>query len=176
MRKALFGGILAAALIGSSPAQAGCWATVSLSPPPVGTTAGQTWNAELTVLQHGQTPLAGASPRVTVVNVESGARRSFAANPASGRSGRYDAEVVFPTGGSWRYEVFDGFTHQGDEAVPCARTHTFATVEIAGPSAGASSRWLPVWPLLAVPAALLTLAAAVALAVRRKAARHPAAA
>ena len=176
MRKALLGGVLAAALLGAAPAQAGCWATVSLAPPPQGLAAGDTWTARMTVLQHGRTPLAEATPRVTLVDAESGARRTFAARPAGPNPGRYDAEVVFPSGGTWRYEVFDGFTRQNGEPVPCARTHTFADVEITGPTAGGGSgRSFPVWPVAGGIAGLLAVALAVALLVRRGD-REPAAA
>ena len=54
-------------------AQAGCMATVGLSPmPQPGIQAGQPWLVNVKVLQHGRTPLAGASP---VVRIRSAAGR-----------------------------------------------------------------------------------------------------
>jgi hypothetical protein len=50
---------------------------------------------------------------------------TFKARP-TGRLGVYRARIVFPSAGTWRYEVFDGFTAFGG-----ARTHKFAPVKIA---------------------------------------------
>jgi hypothetical protein len=176
MRKALLGGVVAAALTISTPANAGCWATVGLSPMPDGLAAGETWTAKLTVLQHGRTPLGEASPRVTIVNASTGERRSFAAQPTDPAAGRYEAQVVFPAGGTWRYRVHDGFTTLGGEPVPCARTHTFAPVEIAGPPAAGGGGGVPPWAFAAGGIALLAAAGAVGLLLRRNGSRAPAAA
>ena len=53
---------------------------------------------------------------------------TFRARPTS-RSGVYRAKIVFPSAGTWRYEVFDAFTTYGG-----ARTHRFAAVKILAPS------------------------------------------
>jgi len=50
---------------------------------------------------------------------------TFRARPTS-RSGVYRAKIVFPSAGTWRYEVFDAFTEYGG-----ARTHTFRAVRIS---------------------------------------------
>ncbi len=137
MRKALIvGGALVAALAVPASAAAGCWATVGLAPPPKGIGPGEVWKAELTVLQHGRTPLSHAKPTVTVVNATTGERRTVAAKLANADRGRYTANVVFPSAGAWRYQVFDGFTTYAGEQVPCARTHTFASVNVGAPAAG----------------------------------------
>ena len=41
MRKALFAGVVVAALAYAAPATAGCWATAQLAPPPAGTSTGR---------------------------------------------------------------------------------------------------------------------------------------
>jgi hypothetical protein len=85
------------------------------------------------VLQHGlaSQPLCCLSPTVTIRKVaarttsgRSVFSKTFRARP-TGRTGVYRARVIFPTAGTWRYEVFDGFTQYGG-----ARTHTFAPVRI----------------------------------------------
>jgi hypothetical protein len=136
MRKAL---ILAAvgALALTSTALAGGWATVKLSSSPKNVSAGQPWVVDITVLQHGLAtqPLAGLKPTVTIRRVLSARTtssslkepqsRTFRAK-ATTRSGVYRARVVFPSAGTWRYEVYDAFTQYGG-----ARTHKFKAVAIA---------------------------------------------
>jgi hypothetical protein len=134
MRKALIAAA-AVALVCATTALAGGWATVKLSSTPKGLAAGEPWVVHITVLQHGNpnTPLCCLRPTVTIRKV-AGARsaagsvvqpRVFMAR-ATGRTGVYRARVVFPTAGTWRYAVYDGFTAYGG-----ARTHTFAAVRIA---------------------------------------------
>jgi hypothetical protein len=115
MRKLL--AALAVSLVLPSAAAAGGFATVGLDSPPDGS---RTWRVELTILQHGRTPLDGLDPKVIV---ERGSvRRVFAAVPAGapGEPGVYRAEVVFPGPGTWHYVVDDGFT----------ATHTFPPVRV----------------------------------------------
>ena len=76
--------LLAVALPGA--ATAGGWATVQLSSLPAGTKAGDTWKAELLVLQHGRTPLENVSPVVRIRNGD--VTREFAAT-ATEEAGRY---------------------------------------------------------------------------------------
>jgi hypothetical protein len=104
-------------------AAAGGWATVKLSSTPVGMHAGQVWDVRVTVLQHGQTPLADVIPKVTIRNGTKAV--AFTARPTT-KIGVYRARVVFPTAGLWRYSVWDGFTEYGG-----ARTHTYAPIRIA---------------------------------------------
>jgi hypothetical protein len=140
MRKALIGGalVLLVALMSAAPASAGCWATVGLTPPPSGTSAGDVWKARITVLQHDLNPLPDArdaSPKVTIVNSASGEKQTFVAKATDPAAGRYLARVVFPSAGSWNYKVFDDFTTANGAPAPCAQTHSFASVEIGGPGA-----------------------------------------
>jgi hypothetical protein len=78
----------------------------------------------------------------------------FAARP-TGKAGVYHARVVFPTKGTFRYTVDDGFTN--------ALQHTFPPVVIGGPApaappaAAAASGGFP-WLGLGVASALLLLA------------------
>jgi hypothetical protein len=135
MRRSLLVLAAASALVLAGTAAAGGWATVQLSSTPRGLSAGEPWVVNITVLQHGRTPLDGLKPTLTirksVPRTTSGAAkgrptiRTFAARP-TGRPGVYRARVVFPSAGTWRYEVYDGFVEYGG-----ARTHTYSPVRIA---------------------------------------------
>jgi hypothetical protein len=110
---------IAAALAVPTAAAAGGWATVGFDPPPSDLGAGEPWHVEMTVLQHGVTPLDGVHPRVIVSPAEGGEQTSFPAR-ATGKPGVYRATVVFGSTGTWRYVVDDGF----------AAKHDFPPVEI----------------------------------------------
>ena len=136
MRRAVIVGA-ATALVCASTALAGGWATVKLSLTPKNVSAGEPWTVDVTVLQHGLAtqPLAGLKPTLTIRRVTAARTtsstlkepqaRTFKAKPTS-RIGVYRARVVFPAAGTWRYEVYDGFTQYGG-----ARTHRFKPVTIA---------------------------------------------
>jgi hypothetical protein len=121
-------------LVLAGTAAAGGWATVKLSSVPRGLSAGEPWNVNITVLQHGRTPVDGLKPTVTITKIaparatsaSAGSKsKTFAARPTDG-TGVYRARVVFPSAGTWRFQVYDGFTQYGG-----ARTHRFAPVKIA---------------------------------------------
>ena len=155
-----------AALALPAASTAGGWATVGLETLPAGVGAGETWVAEATILQHGQTPLEGVSPRV-LIDDKQGGRRAFDAAPA-GEPGVYRARVVFPEAGSWRVTVEDGFAAE----VPAS--HSFGEFEIgAGPAAddGAGlNAWAALGLSLAAGGAAFLL---VALLRRRMGATRP---
>lgn len=132
-------------------ATAGGFATVQLSSLPAGTESGGTWTPELTILQHGVTPLDGMSPVVRISN-DDGAAEEFAATP-TGAPGTYTADVRFPTAGTWRFEIWDGFS----------QTHTYSPVTI-GDGGDAS---FPTVPVTAGLLAAMALAGAL-LALRKR--------
>jgi hypothetical protein len=133
-------------LLFAPAAHAGGWATVSLSSTPTD----KTWPVDLTVLQHGRTPLSDVQPIVTIRSGDT--IKDFAAKP-TGKPGVYHAEVVFPTAGRWTYQIDDGFISQ----IP----HTYPAVQIGETEAAAATTddggpnllWL-------IPGILLLLAAA----------------
>jgi hypothetical protein len=149
-----------AALALPAAALGGGFATAGVGPPSDGLGAGDTWHAKITLLQHGITPLQGVSPTITIRGPET---RTFAARP-TGEPGVYVADVVFPTGGSYRYEVDDGFS----------QVHSFAPVRIQGPEAAPGGDGFPGWLIAPLAAAGLALAAAVVLVRRRTAQGVPA--
>jgi hypothetical protein len=160
--------IAVAALVFAAPAGGGGWATAGLGPPDDGIGPGDTWNAQVTILQHGNplTPLVGLTPKVIITNAD-GVRKEFVAKP-TGEDGVYLAKVKFPSGGEWQYSVYDGFGQYGG-----ARTHHFAPVQISGPAAGDGFS-PPVWPFV-LGAALLAVAAALLFARRLRPVASPAA-
>ena len=162
MRRLRIAVAVAASLVTAGVAGAGGWATAGLAPPPDEISAGDTWNAQVTILQHGRTPLSGVEPTVTIRNEKTGEAKTFPAKPTK-KTGVYEAHVVFPAGGTWTYEVWDGFT----------QTHTFGEVVIGGDSGGSSFSPPSLWPLLAAAAVAAT---ALAFAAYRRRPKAPVAA
>jgi hypothetical protein len=195
MRRLLILALVVGALVQAGTASAGCMATVGLAPPPTGIAPGDTWTAKMTILQHGRTALPDAKtaqPTLTIRNAETGATRTFVARPTNDLR-VFQAAVVFPSAGSWGYEVFDGFTTYQGNPEPCARTHTFTAVAVGGAPAGGGGEppapapaptpavattpagdGFPVWPVVA--SALAALAAfAIGAGVLRRRRAHRAA-
>jgi hypothetical protein len=158
MKKLLLLAVAAVAVAVLTPgASAGGWATVGLSSlPPSGLEANQAWPVDVTVLQHGRTPLAGVTPVVRIRDDSGKVVKSFTAKP-TGKTGVYHAVVSFPGTGTYAYEVYDGFVTYGG-----AQTHTFKPVEIGAP--GDSFPYLPLGLALGLA---LAAATATTLYVRR---------
>lgn len=129
---------VSAALVLAAPAAAGGWASAGLGPPDSGIGAGDTWNAEVTILQHGVTPLVGVSP---VVKISKGGETHDFPAASTGKDGVYLAKVKFPSEGSWTYQVDDGFS----------QTHSFAPVQI-GAGSGDGGFSIPDWTWVLVAA------------------------
>jgi hypothetical protein len=89
-----------ASLVFAATAVAGGWATVTISDPPAEPTAGSTTDLDLTVLQHGVTPVSWLAITVVATNAETGATVAEQAKP-SGPTGHYTVSLTFPTEGSW---------------------------------------------------------------------------
>ena len=113
--------LIAAALAVPTAATAGGWATVGFDPPPEGLQPGEPWEVDLTVLQHGRTPLEGVQPRVIVAQRTGDGQRAFTARPTA-EPGVYRATVTFESAGTWTVAVDDDF----------AATHRFPAVQIGG--------------------------------------------
>jgi hypothetical protein len=88
---------------------------------------------ELTILQHGVTPLEGVKPRVMVSKTGSSERLAFPARPTS-EPGVYRANVVFASAGTWTYAVDDGFVG--------VRTYPPVSIGSGGESRGATTAGL----------------------------------
>jgi hypothetical protein len=171
---------VAVTLLAPSGAAAGGFATVGVDPLPNGIGPGKSWQVQLTILQHGRTPLEGVDPRVIVQRGSE--RRTFAAI-ATRQPGVYRARVVFPSVGTWRYVVDDGFTARhtfppvrvragGDAkasvAAPATPKASLAGEVAAPPSGAGSSGDGPEIVLALLVAAVAGLAAALASAALRR--------
>jgi len=150
--KRLLLGLALAGLLLPAAATAGGFATVQLSSLPAGTDAGGTWTPTMTILQHGVTPLDDLQPAVRITD-GSGEIQTFAARPA-GEPGTYVAEVRFPSTGTWRYEIWDGFS----------QTHTYSPVTIV--EGGDAS--FPTAPVAGAVLAALALAGGALVLLRRR--------
>ena len=149
---------LVVAVVAVPAASAGGWATVGLSSfPPSGLEPNQNWPVDITVLQHGETPLAGVTPIVRVRDDGGNVVKSFTDTP-TGKTGVYHADVTFPGTGTYSYEVYDGFGTYGG-----AKTHTFKPITI-----GAGGDGFPLGRLALALAVASALAAATLLVVRRR--------
>jgi hypothetical protein len=172
MRRLALLAVTAAALAAPAAATAGGWATVGLDSLPDGLAPGEPWSVELTILQHGVTPLEGVRPRVIVRRAGGGERRAFPAR-ATEEPGVYRATVVFGSAGRWNYVVDDGFSAK----------HTYSPVSIGkggekrvvaaasggGPGGGAPGDDGPDYLLALAAAAVAGLAAGLgAAAVQRR--------
>jgi hypothetical protein len=167
MRRALLL-VVAVCLIAPVSAWAGGFATAGLSSTPAGVDAGEKWDVNITILQHGRTPMSGLTPAV-VIDLPGGDEQRFTGAP-TGKPGVYRASVVFPEAGTYTYRVDDGFTN--------AFPHTFPPVQIGdGASAPATSTataadGIPWWPFMAAAGvvALLALSLSGLARARRRAA------
>lgn len=189
MRKVVMLAAVAATLALAGPAHAGCWATAGISPLPTAVEAGKVWTVDVTVLQHGRTPMPDAMPAVVITNSKTGASQTIAAKPTN-TVGVYRADVTFPSGGSWDVAVKDGFP-----VAECATTHTFGSYTIGGdggstpaaptpkpapaaaaepppaavaPASGGGDGSSALWPIVGGVGGALALAVLAALAIRAR--------
>lgn len=166
MRRSLLLVPILLALVAAPAAYGGGFVTVGLDSTPAGIAPGQPWKVDITVLAHGRTPVEGM-PATVRIRSDDGDVKQFPTTET--RPGVYRADVVFPAGGTWTYEVVDGYMQQ---------VHTFPPVKVTGepvvtttapaerPDGGIAEGWL--W---GAGAALLLALAVLGLDRRR---RHPA--
>jgi hypothetical protein len=165
MKKLLIGLALVALAVPAG-ALAGGWATAGVGPPDDGIGAGDTWNAKVTILQHGnpETPLMGVTPTLTI---RKGSISKTFRGTETDLAGVSTIKVVFPSAGKWSYAVYDGFTEYGG-----ATTHKFAPVQIG--AAGSNGGGFPTLTVTTVLLALLGIAVVLYLLARRVRVRAPA--
>jgi hypothetical protein len=100
---------LVASLALLTGAQAGGWSVVVLDSDGAlaaqGTVRpGEPFTVGFTVLQHGDKPVDGLSPRITLTPEAGGAPATFSAI-AQGGAGHYVATISLPEPGVWRWEI-----------------------------------------------------------------------
>jgi hypothetical protein len=154
----LLAGVLAIALGGA--ARAGSWAVVTLDRENAllgssgkGIVAGESFIIGFTVLQHGERPMVGLTPRITATHAASGETAAFTAT-ADGPAGHYAATLTLPRAGAWAWQI-DAY---GFPAV-------MAPLAVLEPAPAASPARLPV--ALPVAALLAALTAAGLLLAQR---------
>jgi hypothetical protein len=151
--------VAAVALAAPAGASAGGWATVELDSVPEGVAPGEPWSVELTILQHGVTPLEGVEPRVIVSKAGEFGRRAFPAR-ATSEPGVYRANVVFASAGTWTYAVDDGF--MGERTYPPVSIGRSGEARIAAGLGGDGPDYLLALAVAAIAGLAAGLAAAAA--------------
>jgi hypothetical protein len=114
-------------LLAVIPAFAGGWAVITLDELPGEVVAGEPLTIGFTVLQHGQTPLAGLTPIITA-NLHKDTEFTVIAEE-EGKPGHYTATLTFPKDGEWSWSV-QAFTM--DQKMPML-TVAAAPAAIANP-------------------------------------------
>jgi hypothetical protein len=175
---------IAAVLAAPATAAAGGWATVGFDPPPDDLAPREPWQVEMTLLQHGVTPLEGVEPRVIVTSAKGGDSKTFPAR-ATDEPGVYHAVVAFPSAGTWRYVVDDGFAAQHTyppvqvgkvgkkEAAETVAVSNTAAATPPSPGSPASGDDGPSWLLALVAAVVAALAAGFGAAFLQRRGRGP---
>lgn len=131
------------------PALAGGWAVSTLDTLPPEIHAGQTYTIGWTIRQHGQTPIdvesMGGSTEIQATTPDGTKTLSFRGRRDSGPTGHYVASVLFPTDGTWTWQVTQGpFAPQ-----PLG---TLIVLAAAGTAATSASPATQAAPLAAAPA------------------------
>lgn len=85
-------------------AQAGGWATLTLSELPTEVVAERPFTIEFSVRQHGKTMLADLEAMVTAVHPASGTKVEVRAEDAA-EKGFYTATLTLPQSGEWQWEI-----------------------------------------------------------------------
>ena len=139
--------VIAAFLALPAAGLAGGFATAGLSSLPEDVRPGDDWVVDVTVLQHGVTPLESVEPRVRIAREgpANAPTLAFAARP-TGTAGVYRARVEFPAKGFWAISVHDGFAgvHHfggvdiGDDRTALVASAKFRPLERQAPPPAAS--------------------------------------
>ncbi|HEX2044277.1 MAG TPA: hypothetical protein VHF23_01475 [Gaiellaceae bacterium] len=157
--------LAAATLAGTATAKEGGVEVASL---PLGLEAGEPWSTTLRLVEGAPAELAAARPGITIEHGETGRALTFAARPTADPR-RYEVRVVFPDGGLWTVEAYDGVTGR---SYSVGGGRFFVDEPSAAPAATRSASedggW-PIWPAaLGGGLGLVLPAAGAALLVRRR--------
>lgn len=167
---AALGGLLLALTLAGG-AHAGGWSVVVLDADSAllgvdgGLVAGEPVAVGFTVLQHGDKPLDGLSPIVTVVADATGAATTFRAR-ADGEPGHYLVELMLPEAGTYSWEI-DAYGPPSALAPLTVEVAPAPAPEPAQAPAPSPAAALLLW--LAIPAALIGAVMLLARARRRPA-------
>lgn len=109
MRREIVVGVIAlvAAGVAAAVALAGGWAVTTVHPLGSRPTAGTPLRVTFTIRQHGVRPVEVADTAIEITGAD-GRTTRFDARPLA-RTGRYAADVVFPSAGTWRWRAVQGW-------------------------------------------------------------------
>jgi hypothetical protein len=157
--------LTAGALAGAATAKEG---GVELASLPVGLETGEPWSTTLHLLDGAPAVLAAADPGITIRHGETGQELSFAARPSADPR-RYEVSLVFPDGGLWTVEAYDGVTGRS-YSVGGGRFFVDEPQALPAAAAGNASRdgGSPLWPALGGGLGLVLPAAGAVLLLRRR--------
>ena len=96
--------VILASLVMTVPALAGGWAVITLDNLPGDITPGHPLTIGFMVRQHGNHPMEGLDPVITLSQAETGERISVAAVPGD-EPGHYLATLNFPSEGRWNWSI-----------------------------------------------------------------------
>ena len=98
--------------VGAGSVLAGGWAEITMDDLPGEIHAGESVQLSFMVLQHGKTPVhflgdsdLAVVPLVTGTNAKTGESVEFTAVPVKNEVGRFQANVIFPSDGEWRWTI-----------------------------------------------------------------------
>ena len=95
----------------------GGWATITVEDLPEHVTAGRPVSLEVTVRQHGVTPLSGLEPQVEARGPGTPLR---AMATSAGAAGRYRTTLTLPEPGDWTVTIHSGFGNSKVTLLPIA--------------------------------------------------------
>ena len=145
-----------ASLVLATAAGAGGWAQVTVTNAPTDPPAGGGTPIELSVLQHGVTPVSW--PTLTVVATDATSGTVVRADAkAEGAEGTYVASIVFPTAGNWNLTFESAELDMSGSAAVSVAPPGVAAQPAAATTAASNFD--------AAPLLFLLIAAAVALAI-----------
>lgn len=158
--------VAAAVLSGTAAAKEG---GVELSSTPAGMSSGDPWTPELRLVGDEPELLAQARPGITIRNVDTGATRTFDATPTADPH-VWNVRVVFPSGGWYGVEAFDGATGRsypigGEWLISTPKGAPAAPAPSSDTTAGGS---FPVWPVTGGALAFFLAAFGATLFLRRQ--------
>lgn len=104
-------GLVGLSSLWAGTARAGGWAVLTLERWPENVTAGEPFTVHYALRQHGNHLISGVEGTVTAVHDETGEKLNFAVQETN-EAGRYEATLLLPTAGEWRWHIesFGRFT------------------------------------------------------------------
>jgi hypothetical protein len=133
---------------------------------PVGLKPGDPWETTLYVLEGSPALVAEAAPGITIRNGETGRELIFPARPTADPRA-FDVRVVFPAGGLWSVDAYDGLTERS-YGIGGGQFFVDGTTAPVTPRSAPADAGFPVWPTFAASLALVLAAAGAALFLRRQ--------